>query len=61
MKNNNFNNKNFIQENNKKNKFNFSQIKKNTTCSLFEVEHFLCNLRKCSRYIKLYDIFKHTK
>ena len=52
---------NLIPENNKKNKANFSQLKKNTVCSLFEVEHFLCDFKKCSRYIKLFNILKNTK
>lgn len=55
------NNNNLIPNNNKKNKINFSQIKKNTTCSLFEVENFLCNFRKCSKVIKLCKIFRNIK
>ena len=41
-----------------KNKINFAQKKENTICSLFEVEHFLCNFKKTIKCIKLYKILK---
>lgn len=49
------------QENTKKNttkKINFSQKKENTVNSLFEVEHFLCNVKHALKYINLYKFLK---
>ena len=46
---------------NKKNNFNFSHFKNNATCSLFEVENFLCNFKKTTQYLKLYNILKHFR
>lgn len=43
---------------NKKEKFNFKEKKENTVHSLFEVEHFLCNLRNFCKGVKLYQIIK---
>ena len=56
-------NKNSIHfsENNKNNnqkKFDFKQKKKNASNSLNEVEHFLRNTKKISKYFKLYKIAK---
>lgn len=56
-------NKNSIHfsENNKNNnqkKFDFKQKKKNAINSLNEVEHFLRNTKKISKYFKLYKIAK---
>lgn len=41
-----------------KNKINFAQKKENTICSLFEVEHFLCDCKKLINTLKLYHILK---
>lgn len=41
-----------------KKSFNFSNYKKNTIKSLNEIEYFLNNFEKFSRYIKLYKILK---
>lgn len=41
-----------------KNKFNFAKKKENTICSLFEVEHFLCDFHKFINTLKLYHILK---
>lgn len=49
------------QENIKKSaikKINFSQKKENTINSLFEVEHFLCNVKHALKYINLYKFLK---
>ena len=47
------------KKNNKKNKkFDFNQKKNNTIKSLSEVECFLRNFKKISKYIKLYKIIK---
>lgn len=42
----------------KKEKFNFKEKKENTVHSLFEVEHFLCNLKNVCKGLKLYSIMK---
>ena len=42
----------------KKKKVNFKTIKKNTICSLNEVEYFLCDFSQFCKYIKLYNFFK---
>ncbi len=42
----------------KKIKFDFKKIKKNTICSLNEVECFLNNFNKFYNYIRLYKILK---
>ena len=41
-----------------KKKFDFKVYKKNTINSLNEVECFLNNFKKFSRYVRLYKIFK---
>lgn len=49
------------KENSKKNttkKINFSQKKENTVNSLFEVEHFLCNVKHALKCINLYKFLK---
>ena len=47
-----------IENNNKKNKNNFTQKKENAIHSLFEVEHFLCDFKKLVNTIKLYKLLK---
>ena len=42
----------------KKKKIDFKALKKDTICSLHEVEHFLCNFQNISKYIKLFKILK---
>ncbi len=42
----------------KKEKLNLKEKKENTIHSLFEVEHFLCNLKNICKGIKLYQIIK---
>ena len=42
----------------KKIKFDFKKIKKNTICSLNEVECFLNNFNRFFNYVKLYKILK---
>ena len=42
----------------KKKKLNFKTYKKNTLCSLNEVEHFLRNFNGFMKYVKLYKILK---
>lgn len=39
-------------------KFNFNKIRKNTICSLNEVECFLNNFHRFFNYVKLYKILK---
>ena len=39
-------------------KINFKTLKKNTICSLIEVETFLRDFKRFSTYIKLYKILK---
>ena len=39
-------------------KIDFAKKKENTICSLFEVEHFLCDFKKIINTIKLYHILK---
>lgn len=41
-----------------KKKFDFKVYQKNTLHSLNEVEYFLNNFKKFSRYVKLYKILK---
>ena len=41
-----------------KKKINFKLIKKNTICSLNEVEYFLCDFSRFCKYIKLYKFLK---
>ena len=43
---------------NKKKKFDIKCKKENAINSLFEVEHFLCNLKKICNTINLYKILK---
>ena len=43
---------------NKKQKFDFQKTKENTVQSLFEVEHFLCNLQQVTKGIRLFHILK---
>lgn len=42
----------------KKKKFDFKSKKENAINSLFEVEHFLCNIKKVCNTIDLYKILK---
>ena len=42
----------------KNNKIDFAKKKENTVCSLFEVEHFLCDFKRLLNTIKLYKILK---
>jgi len=41
-----------------KNKLSFKSMKKNTICSLNEVEYFLNNFNKIAKCLKLYKILK---
>ena len=41
-----------------KKKLNFKTCKKNTLCSLNEVEHFLRNFNGFMKYVKLYKILR---
>lgn len=41
-----------------KNKFDFNCKKENAINSLYEVEHFLCSLKKVCNTINLYKILK---
>ena len=43
----------------KKEKFNLKEKKENVICSLFEIENFLCNIKKICNGIKLYKILKY--
>ena len=43
---------------NKKPKFDFKKTKENTIDSLFEVEHFLCNLQQITKGVKFFHILK---
>lgn len=43
---------------NKKQKFDFKKTKENTVHSLFEVEHFLCNLQQITKGVRLFHILK---
>ena len=47
-----------MSEKNKKEKFDFKKRKENTVHSLFEVEHFLHDLKNVSKGLKLYKILK---
>lgn len=51
-------NKSTLSKKSDKPNFNFKRIKKNTLCSLNEVECFLNKFNKFSNCIKLYKIFK---
>ena len=42
----------------KKEKFNLKHKKENVVCSLFEIEDFLCKIKKVCNGIKLYKILK---
>lgn len=42
----------------KKEKFDFKKRKENTVHSLFEVEHFLHDLKNITKGLKLYQILK---
>ena len=46
------------KEKGKKKKFDFNQKRKNTIKSLSEVENFLRDFKKISKYIQLYKIMK---
>lgn len=52
----------YIMENeapdDKKKKFDFKHKKENAINSLFEVEHFLCNIKKICNAIDLYKILR---
>lgn len=41
-----------------KTKFDFKKIKNNTSNSLNDIEHFLCDIHNFWKYIKLYKILK---
>lgn len=41
-----------------KKSFNFKSCKKNTLKSLHDVEYFLNNFKKFTRYMRIYKIFK---
>lgn len=41
-----------------KKKFDFKVCQKNTLNSLNEIEYFLNNFKKFTRYVKIYKIFK---
>lgn len=47
-----------MDSNKKKKKFNLNEKKNNTIKSLSEVECFLRNFKKFSKYVKLYKIIK---
>ena len=47
-----------IKKNKKEEKIDFIKKKDNTICSLFEVEHFLCDFKKLINTIKLYKILR---
>ena len=47
-----------IKKNIKEKKIDFIKKKDNTICSLFEVEHFLCDFKKLINTIKLYKILR---
>ena len=42
----------------KKHNFDFKKKKENAVNSLFEVEHFLCDIRKICNTIELYKILR---
>ena len=42
----------------KKQKFNLNEKKENIICSLYEIENFICTLKKVCKGIKLYKILK---
>ena len=47
-----------IKKNKKEKKIDFIKKKDNTICSLFEVEHFLCDFKKLINTIKLNKILR---
>ena len=47
-----------IKKNKKEKKIDFIKKKNNTICSLFEVEHFLCDFKKLINTNKLYKILR---
>ncbi len=47
-----------MAEKGKKDKIDFKKRKENVCNSLFEVEHFLCNLDNIARGFKLYKVVK---
>lgn len=47
-----------IKKDKKEKKIDFIKKKNNTICSLFEVEHFLCDFKKLINTIKLYKILR---
>ena len=51
-------NKNSENRDDKKRKFDFKSKKENAVNSFFEVEHFLCDLKKVCNTIGLYKILK---
>lgn len=51
-------NQNIEKRDHKKKKFDFKQKKENAVNSLFEVEHFLCDLKKVCNTVCLYKILK---
>ena len=51
-------NNNLESKNWKKKKFNFKYKNENAINSLFEVEHFLCGLKKICNTVELYKILK---
>ena len=51
-------NKNIEPRDSKKKKFDFKCKKENAIKSLFEVEHFLCDMKKICNTIGLYKILK---
>ena len=51
-------NNNLESKNCKKKKFDFKCKKENAINSLFEVEHFLCGLKKICNTVGLYKILK---
>lgn len=50
--------KEYNSQKNTTKKINFSQKKENTINSLFEIEHFLCNVKHTLKYINLYKFLK---
>ncbi len=47
-----------MENESKKEKFDFKKRKENTIHSLFEVEHFLHDLKNIAKGVKLYKIIK---
>ena len=48
----------FMEDRGKKEKIDFKKRKENMCNSLFEVEHFLRNIKDISKGLKLYNIIK---